>query len=210
MASRLSFKCFRFNGDRSLRNRETRKYRTIAVNGIEELVTDKGYHSGAVIQRVKSYELRSYLPEKQQKGRRNWQGKAEEQQAVYENRRRVRSEYGKSLLRRRGELVERSFAHCYETGGMRRCHLRGRDNILKRQLVHVGAFNLSLILRQLLGAGTLRELSNRSGQLVLSLLLLLWYGQQPCHSSRISAPATKYVAKSRTRLRRPLCRKSAT
>ena len=67
---------------------------------------------------------------------------------------RVRSEYGKSLLRRRGELVERSFAHCYETGGLRRCHLRGRDNILKRQLVHVGAFNLSLILRQLLGAGT--------------------------------------------------------
>ena len=102
MASRLSFKCFRFNGDRSLRNRETRKYRTIAVNGIEELVTDKGYHSGAVIQRVKSYELRSYLPEKQQKGRRNWQGKAEEQQAVYENRRRVRSEYGKSLLWRVG------------------------------------------------------------------------------------------------------------
>ena len=50
--------------------------------------------------------------------------------------------------------MERSFAHCYETGGMRRCHLRGRDNILKRQLVHVGAFNLSLILRKLLGAGT--------------------------------------------------------
>ena len=85
----------------------------------------------------------SYISEKQPKGRRNWQGKSAEQQAVYENRRRVRSEYGKSLLRRRGELVERSFAHCYETGGMRRCHLRGRDNILKRQLVHVGAFNLS-------------------------------------------------------------------
>jgi len=40
------------------------------------------------------------------------------------------SDYGKSLLRRRGEFVERGFAHCYETGGMRRCHLRGRDNIL--------------------------------------------------------------------------------
>jgi hypothetical protein len=50
----------------------------------------------------------------------------------------------------RGGLVERSFAHCYETGGLRRRHLRGRDNILKRQLVHVGAFNLSLILRQVL------------------------------------------------------------
>jgi hypothetical protein len=71
---------------------------------------------------------------------------------------------GKSLLRRRGELIERSFAHCYERGGMRRCHLRGRENILKRQLVHVGAFNLSLILRKLLGAGTPRELKNRAGQ----------------------------------------------
>ena len=184
----------------------------VNVNGIEELVTDKGYHSGAVLQRVKSYEVCSYIPEKQPKGRRNWQGKAAEQQAVYENRRRVRSEYGKDLLRRRGELVERSFAHCYETGGLRRCHLRGRDNILKRQLVHVGAFNLSLILRQLLGAGTPRELRNRSGQLVLSLLLLLSYGNgQPQGRSRgISASVAKYIERSRTRLRYPLCRKSAT
>ncbi len=182
----------------------------VNVNGIEELVADKGYHSGAVLQRVKSYQVSSYIPEKQQKGRRNWQGKAEEQQAVYENRRRVRSKYGKSLLRRRGELVERSFAHCYETGGMRRCHLRGRDNILKRQLLHVGAFNLSLILRHLLGAGTPRELSNRSSQLVLSLLLLLSCGNERRRSNRISASATKYVARSRTRLRCLLCRKSAT
>src|SRR5208337_1435274 len=126
----------------------------VNVKGIEELVTDKGYHSGAVMQRMKGYGVRSYIPEKKQKGQRNWTGKQAEQQAVYANRRRVRGEYGKSLLRRRGELVERSFAHCYETGGMRRCHLRGHKNILKRQLIHVGAFNLSLILRQLLGAGT--------------------------------------------------------
>jgi transposase len=142
----------------------------INLNGIEELVTDKGYHSGAVVQRVKSYEVRSYIPEKKQKGRRDWQGKRAEQQAVYENRRRVRGAYGKSLLRRRGELIERSFAHCYETGGMRRCHLRGRQNILKRQLIHVGAFNLSLILRQLLGAGTPRELKNRAGQVFSRVL----------------------------------------
>jgi hypothetical protein len=82
----------------------------VNVAGIEELVTDKGYHSGAVVKRVKSYEVRSYLPEKQQQGRRNWQGKAEEQKAVYENRRPVRGEYGKSLLRRRGELVVSSLA----------------------------------------------------------------------------------------------------
>jgi len=184
----------------------------VNVNGIEELVTDKGYHSGAVVQRVKSYEVRGYLPEKQQKGRRNWQGKAEEQQAVYQNRRRVRGDYGKSLLRRRGELVERSFAHCYDTGGMRRTHLRGHENILKRQLVHVGAFNLSLILRQLLGAGTPREWRNRCGM----LLLLVYFvrtrqeAQNQRYGSRISMSRAKYFKRQRTRTRCWACRKSAT
>lgn len=184
----------------------------VNVNGIEETVTDKGYHSGAVVKRMKAYGVRSYIPEKKQKGRRNWAGKQAEQQAVYANRRRVRGEYGKSLLRRRGELVERSFAHCYETGGMRRCHLRGQENILKRQLIHLGAFNLSLILRKLLGAGTPRELKNHLVKLVGCVLGLLWRenGQPRFRSSRISAPLARSVARSRTRLRRPLCRKSAT
>jgi transposase len=143
----------------------------VNVDGIEELVTDKGYHSAAVVRRLKSYKVRSYIPEKQQQRQRHWQGKAEQQQAVYQNRQRVRGSYGKSLLRQRGELVERSFAHCYETGGLQRCHLRGRENILKRQLIHVGAFNLSLILRKLLGAGTPREMKNRAASLILRLLL---------------------------------------
>jgi transposase len=54
----------------------------VNVNGIEELVADKGYHSSAVVKWVKSYEVRSYISEKLQKGQRNWQGKAEEQRAV--------------------------------------------------------------------------------------------------------------------------------
>ena len=184
----------------------------VNVAGIEELVTDKGYHSGAVVQRVKSYQVRSYIPEKKPQGLRNWAGKQAEQQAVYANRRRVRGEYGKSLLRRRGEFVERSVAHCYETGGMRRCHLRGRDNILKRQLVHVGAFNLSLILRQLLGAGTPRELRNRFGTLVLFVYLLFRgrINQNRLCRSRTSASVVKCFVSSRTRLRRQPCRKSAT
>jgi transposase len=177
----------------------------VNVDGIEELVADKGYHSGAVVQRMKSYDVRSYIPEKRQKGRRNWEGKAEQQQAVYQNRQRVRSEYGKSLLRRRGELVERSFAHCYETGGLRRCHLRGRENILKRQLVHVSAFNLSLILRKLLGAGTPRELRNQAVSLVLRLFL--WLVQQFSSGCALelrsdattAAPATNRPIKLHTR-----------
>jgi len=148
----------------------------VNVDGIEELVADKGYHSGAVVQRVKSYRLRSYISEKRQKGQRSWQGKQAEQQAVYQNRRRVRGSYGKGLLSRRGELVERSFAHCYDTGAMRRTHLRGHKNILKRQLIHVGAFNLSLILRQLMGAGTPREWRNRAHRLLLLIRFRLLHG----------------------------------
>jgi transposase len=184
----------------------------VNVQGIEELVADRGYHSGAVVERVKSYEVRTYIPEKKQKGRRHWQGKTAQQQAVYQNRQRVRGRYGKSLLRRRGELVERSFAHCYETGGMRRTHLRGHQNILKRQLIHVGAFNLSLILRQLLGAGTPREWRNRGGMLLLLVYLLLTRREalNRLYGSRISMSRTKSFAGSRSRTRRWLCRKPAT
>ena len=72
--------------------------------------------------------MRSYIPEPE-RGRRNWQGKAAEKKAIYGNRRRMRGAHGKQLMRRRGKYIERSFAHLYETGAMRRTHLRGRDNI---------------------------------------------------------------------------------
>jgi len=142
------------------------KESNINIRGIEELVADKDYLSCAVLKRVKYHGVCSHIPEKRQKGKRRWAGKAEEQRATYENRQRIRGDYGKRLLKRRSELVERSFAHCYETDGLWRCHLRGRENILKRQLIHVRAFNLSLILRKILGAGTPRELKNRATRLV--------------------------------------------
>ena len=81
--------------------------------------------------------------------------------SVYANRRRIRGVRGKRLLRRRGELVERPFAHCYETGGMRRTHLRGHENILKRVLVHVAGCNLGLLMRHRYHYGTPRGLSER-------------------------------------------------
>jgi transposase len=143
----------------------------VSVNGIKEIVADKGYHSGPSVMLLGDAEVRTYISEPN-RGRRHWEGKAEEQQAVYANRRRVQGRHGKHLLKRRGELIERSFAHCYETGGMRRTHLRGRENILKRQLIHVCAFNLSLIFRQILGAGTPRELKNR-GQAALAAFIWL-------------------------------------
>lgn len=128
----------------------------LAPGGIEEVVTDKGYHSNDVVTDLAELGMRSYISEPE-RGRRKWRGKRPQQQAVYANRRRIRGQRGKRLLRLRGEKVERSFAHLYETGGMRRTHLRGQENILKRLLIHVGAFNLSLVLRKKLGAGTPRS-----------------------------------------------------
>lgn len=132
----------------------------VSLHPIAEVVADRGYHSGATMLAMQEAEARTYIPEPKRQ-RRKWAGKAEERAAVYANRRRVQGSHGKALLKKRGELIERSFAHCYETGAMRRVYLRGRENVWKRQLIHVGAFNLSLILRQILGAGTPRELHNR-------------------------------------------------
>jgi transposase len=184
----------------------------VNVKGIEEVVADKGYHSAALIERVKSYQVRSYIPEKQQKGRRHWEGKTAAQQAVYQNRQRIQGDYGKSLLRKRGELVERSFAHCYDTGGMRRTHLRGHENILKRQLIHIGAFNLSLILRQLMGAGTPREWVNQGGMALLFAHLLLLHRNERDQRlrTRISTFRMPTFAKSRCRACSRSSRKSAT
>jgi transposase len=77
---------------------------------------------------------------------------------VYANRRRIEGNRGKELLRRRGELVERSFAHCYETGALRKLHLRGHANILKRVLLHTSGFNLGLVMRRRFGIGKPRAL----------------------------------------------------
>jgi transposase len=137
----------------------------VSLKALSEVVADKGYHSNDTVWAVQEAQARSYLPEPK-RPRRKWAGKVDQQKAVYANRRRIKGSYGKRLLKKRGELIERSFAHCYKTGAMRRVHLRGRENVLKRQLIHVGAFNLSLIFRQTLGAGTPRELRNQQCWLI--------------------------------------------
>ncbi len=131
----------------------------IREDRLSELVTDKGYHSNDSMVDVKERGMRSYIAEPK-RGRRNWKGKSAERDAVYANRRRIRGDRGKALLRRRGMLLERPFAHCFETGDMRRLHLRGRENIRKRLLIHYGGCNLSLVLRQIFGKGTPRGLQD--------------------------------------------------
>jgi len=143
----------------------------ISADGPVELVLDKGYHSNEVLRTLKDWNVRSYCSEPD-RGRRRWSGKQAEQEAVYGNRRRIRGERGKGLLRQRGEKVERSFAHMYETGAMRRTHLRRHPNILKRLLIHAAAFNLGLLMRGIAGGGTPRQLQERAQALIFTLNLL--------------------------------------
>ena len=137
---------------------------------VEEVVADKGYHSDATLAALEELEVRSYISEPE-RGPRRWQDKRTgetppekraAQKALYANRRRNRGARGRRLQRRRGELVERPFAHQYETGGMRRVWVRGHENVRKRVLIQAAACNLALLLRRLTGTGTARSLQGRA------------------------------------------------
>ena len=144
----------------------------VNAKGVEEVVADKGYHSGDVLVSARQSEVRSYIAEPD-RGRRKWAGKQEEQAAVYANRQRIGGHRGKQLLRRRGELVERTFAHAYETGALRRLYVRGKHNVQKRLLLQAAACNLALLLRKMMGAGTPRALQDAGARLFFILLRLL-------------------------------------
>jgi transposase len=146
--------------------------RHLSKQVMAEAVTDKGYHSNEVLTGVGQMVSRTYVSEPK-RGRRSWSGDTKARDAVYANRRRIRGRRGKRLMKKRGELIERSFAHCYDTGGMRRTHLRGHTNILKRLLIHVAGFNLSLVLRKVLGLGTARGLQGLAAR-VGNVLSRFW------------------------------------
>ena len=113
--------------------------------GIEEVVADKGYHSTQRMVDLDAVGLRSYVSEPRR---------------------------GQRRLRQRGERLERPCAHLYGSGGMRRLHVRGHENVLKRLLIQVSAFNLGMLMRQSLGVGTPRGLQGRICALMLLILSL--------------------------------------
>src|SRR5207244_6411688 len=146
---------------------------------LEEIITDKGYHSNETMVDLDAVGIRSYVAEPA-RGRRDWSEEPEAQAPVYGNRRRIRGARGRRLMRRRGERIERSFAHLYDTGGMRRTHLRGHENILKRLLIHAGAFNLGLLMRSILGIGTPRGLQGRLGAVIAVVSTLIAVARHRC------------------------------
>jgi transposase len=138
----------------------------------ENVVADKGYHSKAVILALAWAGWRTYIAEPR-RGRQRWDGQQAERDAVYSNRARKNGEHGKSLMRLRGELIERSFAHILETGGMRRTHVRHHENIAKRVLIHVAGFNLGLLMRKRFGVGKPRCLQGLAAALLATMISLL-------------------------------------
>ena len=140
-----------------------------------EVVGDKGYHKAELLQDLKNKGYRTYISVPKQTGTRHWHDKGGYYTArtFYANRDRVAAPKGKALLRRRGELLERTFAHACETGGHRRVRLRGQENVRKRYLLQVAAVNLGLIMRSVFGYGTPRQQAQaRKGCFLL--LVLLW------------------------------------
>src|SRR4051794_585751 len=133
-----------------------------------ELVADKGYHSRGGLKDLEDGAWKSRIAEKKGTGVSRWRGDEEARRAVYNNRARPRSGVAKEAFKLRAELVERSFALTLDRGGMRRAWLRGRENLKKRYLVHVAGYDLGLVMRLLVGAGTPREfLARASAHLLL-------------------------------------------
>ena len=168
--------------------------------GLAEMVGDRGYHSNEALVALAALGIRSYVSEPD-RGRRCWRRQAAARSAVYANRRRIRGARGRRLLRQRGEQLERPHAHLYETGRLRRVHLRGHVNVLKRLLVHVCGANLGLLMRELTGVGTPRSLQGRVAALLDALIRALsrhWRLVAPCrptdpldpHVSSWIGPAT--------------------
>ena len=122
-----------------------------------ECVADKGYHSRAVLRALNDSPWKTRIAAPKQTGFSRWHGDEAARRAVTNNRARLKSGVAREAFKLRAEIVERCFAHNLDRGGMRRTWLRGRENVHKRYLLHVAGHNLSLLMRQLIGAGTPRE-----------------------------------------------------
>ena len=140
--------------------------------GVQEVVADKGYHSNEVALGLAAREVRTYIAEPD-RGPRNWNGKAAEKAAVYRNRRRIQGDRGKRLQRQRGERMERDFAHQFDTGGLDRLYVRGKENVHKKFLIQAAACNLALLMRSTYGSGKPRAAHDAVVDDILTFLAVI-------------------------------------
>ena len=155
---------------------------------IESLTSDKGYYKVAELVRLQGYGIKTVISDPID-NRRIDKLSNEERAAVRSAKRSATAKYGKELLRRRGQHVERSFEHVLDEGGARRTTLRGRENITKRYLVQAMSYNLSLLMRTRVGIGTPKQALAKAfaaieeGVSAVVSLLLVMIGAHRYHRS---------------------------
>jgi transposase len=183
---------------------------SVSATGVQELIADKGYHSNDTVRQMRDWDLRTYIAEPQ-RGPRKWKSKAAEQAAVYANRRRIQRERGKRLLAQRGEKIERNFAHQFDSGGMDRLYVRGRENVHKRLLLQAAACNLALLMRSLYGTGKPRAANDRKIKRIFAVLQfmravsLLSEPPSPLYGPQIETPTFPVITPpSCSRIQKPL------
>jgi transposase len=165
-----------------------------------DLVADKGYHSRDVLKRLDGDVWKTRISEPAApNGYLCWHGDEAARKAVYANRSRLKSAVGRRAMRKRGEMVERSFAHVLDRGGMRRAWLRGRENLHKRYLIHVAGFNLGILMRALFGCGTPRQAAGASQAFLFviqtdSALLMAFVAQSAGESGAFLIVLTPEIA----------------
>jgi transposase len=145
---------------------------SVHPDGVQEVVADKGYHSNEVVLGLDELKVRTYIAEPD-RGPRNWLGKAEEKAAVYGNRRRIQGNRGKGLQRQRGERIERNFAHQFDTGGLDRLYVRGKENVHKKFLIQAAACNLALLMRSMYGSGKPRAAHDGVADAILTIFAVM-------------------------------------
>src|ERR1700683_2696349 len=145
---------------------------SVHPDGVQEVVADKGYHSNEAVLGLEQLEVRTYIADPD-RGPRNWRGKAAEKAAVYGNRRRIQGNRGKSLQRQRGERIERNFAHQFDTGGLDRLYVRGKQNVHKKLLIQAAACNLALLMRARYGSGKPRAAHDQVVDAILTILAVM-------------------------------------
>ena len=139
---------------------------------VETVVADMGYCDATELGMLQEAGIRTAVADPV-RNRRMEKLTEEERRALRSAKRTTRSQSGRALMRRRGELCERTFVHVLDYGGARRTTLRGRENIFKRYLVQAACANLSLLLRHLSGIGTLKQTWAASARAVAALTLAL-------------------------------------
>jgi len=123
----------------------------------ETLTGDKGYFSLEEIGRLQELTLKTVISDPHRDQRRWDKLSSAQRQTLARAQRSTGSKYGRALLRKRGQHIERSFAHVLDAGGMRRATLRGLENLNKRHQIAAACYNLSQLLRRLHGIGTPKQ-----------------------------------------------------